>query len=128
MKLFLRVLVTLTSGVVLVFGVGCSSPKPLTPAQRGRVIYRQSCISCHNQNPNLPGGIGPAIAGSSRQLVEARLLHDTYPPGYQPRRHTHTMRAMPWLAPHIDELTAYLAAAVHPATPPSSAAKESASH
>jgi len=88
----------------LAFATACGKPRELTAADRGEVIY-----------PNLPGPLGPAIAGSSRALIEARVLHGTYPPGYHPQRHSHTMRALPWLDGHIDDLTAYLAAAAHPA-------------
>jgi mono/diheme cytochrome c family protein len=99
----------------LAFATACGKPRELTAADRGEVIYRTNCISCHNSDPNLPGPLGPAIAGSSRALIEARVLHGTYPPGYHPQRHSHTMRALPWLDGHIDDLTAYLAAAAHPA-------------
>jgi len=88
----------------------CSS-EPITPARRGRQIYLSNCVVCHNPDPNLPGSQGPAIAGSSRELVEARVLHLSYPPGYKPIRTTHAMRAFPQLAGHIDEITAFLAAA-----------------
>ena len=70
-----------------------------------------NCASCHNTNPNHDGSSGPAIAGSPRELVEARVLHQSYPPGYKPKRTTHLMRKLPWLAPRIDDLTAFLAAA-----------------
>ncbi len=41
--------------------------------------------------------------------MEARVLHQSYPPGYKPKRTTHLMRALPWLAPEIDNITAFLA-------------------
>jgi mono/diheme cytochrome c family protein len=88
----------------------CSS-KPLTPAQRGRQVYMSNCVVCHNPDPNLPGSQGPPIAGSSRELVEDRVLHLQYPAGYKPKRTTHAMRALPYLAPKIDDITAFLQAA-----------------
>jgi mono/diheme cytochrome c family protein len=101
---------TLTTGSML--GAGCrTSMRTVTPAQRGEVVYRTNCISCHGPDPNQAGALGPAIAGSPRDLIEARVLHRSYPAGYQPKRHTHLMQPMPWMAPHIDDLTAYLAAA-----------------
>ncbi len=36
------------------------------------------------------------------------MLHSSYPPGYTPKRTTHLMQPMPWLAPKIDDLTAFL--------------------
>jgi len=70
-----------------------------------------NCVVCHNADPNLAGSQGPPIAGSSRELVEDRVLHLSYPPGYHPKRTTHAMRALPQLAGHIDEITAFLAEA-----------------
>lgn len=90
--------------------VACQ-PKKVTPVQRGRVIYMANCVVCHNADPNLPGSQGPPIAGSSRELVESRVLHLSYPPGYTPKRKTHAMRAIPTLAPEIDNIVAFLAAA-----------------
>jgi mono/diheme cytochrome c family protein len=75
------------------------------------MVYLVNCASCHNADPRLPGSVGPPIAGSPRALVEARVLHRSYPPAYVPKRSTHLMRPMPWLAPQIGNLTAYLQAA-----------------
>ena len=82
--------------------------------QRGRIIYMANCRVCHNADPNLPGSQGPPIAGSSRELVEARVLNLVYPPGYAPKRKTHAMRSIPTLAPEIDNIVAFLAAAKKP--------------
>jgi mono/diheme cytochrome c family protein len=87
--------------------LGCNSA-PQTPAQRGRIVYMTNCVVCHNANPNFPGSQGPAIGGSSRELIEARVLHLSYPPGYKPQRTTHAMRAFPQLAGQIDNLAAFL--------------------
>jgi mono/diheme cytochrome c family protein len=91
----------------------CSRPtsRSLDPVTAGRLSYIANCASCHNLDPNLDGPLGPAIAGSSRALIEARVLHQAYPPGYHPKRSTHLMRAMPWTTPDLDNLTAFLAAA-----------------
>jgi mono/diheme cytochrome c family protein len=75
------------------------------------VIYRTNCIACHNANPNLPGSLGPAIAGAPPDLIAARVLHGGYPAGYVPKRRTHIMKPLPWLGPHIGDLAAFLAAA-----------------
>ncbi len=77
-------------------------------ASSGRQVFIANCASCHNTDPSLPGSLGPPIAGSPRALVEARVLHSSYPPGYTPKRTTHLMQPMPWLAPKIDDLTAFL--------------------
>jgi len=104
MRIFARAL----PAVLLI--AACNSA-PITPARRGRQIYMSNCVVCHNADPNLPGSQGPPIAGSSRALVEARVLHLSYPPGYTPKRTTHAMRAFPQLAGHLDEITAFLAEA-----------------
>ena len=67
-----------------------------------------NCILCHNPDPNLPGSQGPPIAGSSRELIYDRVMFLTYPPGYRPKRPTHSMRALPQLKNKIDDLTAFL--------------------
>jgi mono/diheme cytochrome c family protein len=85
---------------------------PLTPEQkllaRGRQVYQSQCIACHNPNPRLPGSVGPDLFGSSRELIEARVLHAAYPPGHPPKRDTHLMPAQPQLKGDIDALHAYL--------------------
>jgi mono/diheme cytochrome c family protein len=97
------------------FASSACQAKKVTPVERGRIIYRANCLVCHNADPNLPGSQGPPIAGSSRELVEARVLNLAYPPGYTPKRQTHAMRAIPTLAPEIDNIVAFLAAAKKPA-------------
>jgi mono/diheme cytochrome c family protein len=93
---------------------GCGGPsRTLSPAQRGEVLYRTNCASCHGSNPKQQGPIGPAIAGSPRELLEARVLHRSYPSGYHPKRSSHLMLSMPWMAGHIDDLKAYLDAAAN---------------
>ncbi|HTT76374.1 MAG TPA: cytochrome c [Candidatus Binataceae bacterium] len=95
-------------GAAGLVAVGCRGSHMTTAAERGAVIYRSNCSACHNENPNLPGPVGPAIAGSPKDLIAARVLRGAYPVGYDPKRHTHIMRPLPWLGPHINDLTAYL--------------------
>jgi hypothetical protein len=58
--------------------------------------------------------VGPAVQGSDRALIEARVLHVRYPPGYKPKRTTTLMIAMPDLAGSIDDLAAFLATPAAP--------------
>jgi len=97
----------ITSALLLLSA--CVDREPLTAAARGERIYRSACIACHNQEPNLPGATGPAIAGSTRDLIEARVLRAKYPPGYTPKQGTRAMVAMPQLEPYVDDLAAFLA-------------------
>lgn len=84
----------------------CAAPD--SPAARGQQVYLAQCIACHNRDPAREGTVGPAVKGSSRELLEAKVLRGTYPPGYAPKRDTAIMPPMPQLAPTIPDLAAYL--------------------
>jgi mono/diheme cytochrome c family protein len=90
---------------------GCAKSEPLTAAERGRQVYMSNCIVCHNPDPTQPGSQGPDIAGASRELIEARVLHAAYPPGYAPKRSSKAMLPLPHLKNRIDDLASFLAAA-----------------
>jgi mono/diheme cytochrome c family protein len=77
-------------------------------AERGKTIYQTQCTACHNSDPRKPGALGPEVFGSSKELLEARILKADYPPGYQPKRNTHTMAPLPHLKKEIDSIHAYL--------------------
>jgi mono/diheme cytochrome c family protein len=77
-------------------------------ARRGRQIYENVCIACHNGDPAQPGTLGPPLAGASQALLEAKLLRGEYPPGYTPARPGLTMPRLEYLKDHIDDLAAYL--------------------
>jgi mono/diheme cytochrome c family protein len=101
-------------GAILTLGalvVGCTESAPLPPVERGRRVYMANCIVCHNPDPTKPGASGPEVAGASRDLLEARVVHGTYPPGYTPKRTTKAMVPLPYLANRLDDLAAFLAAA-----------------
>ena len=90
---------------------GCTPSEPLTAVERGRRVYMANCIVCHNPDPTKPGPAGPEVAGASRELLEARVVHAAYPPGYTPKRTTKAMVPLPHLAPRIDDLAAFVATA-----------------
>ena len=79
-----------------------------SPAGRGRQVYLAQCTACHNSDPSKNGPLGPAIKGSSRELLEARVLRGAYPPGYKPKRGTAIMQPMPQEASALDDLAAFL--------------------
>jgi mono/diheme cytochrome c family protein len=88
-----------------------AEPEPLDPValvQRGKVVYASNCTACHNPDPSLDGALGPAVTGSTHDLLEKRVLHGTYPDGYEPKRTSRVMIALPHLEPDIAALTAYL--------------------
>lgn len=76
--------------------------------ERGRSVYMANCTACHGMDPTQAGGLGPPVAGASRELVEARVLHAAYPEGYTPKRDTKLMVALPHLKDEIDALAAFL--------------------
>lgn len=89
------------------------APKPETRSQAelvaaGRSVYNANCIACHSMNPAQDGALGPAVAGSSLELLEARILRAEYPEGYEPKRGSRVMVALPHLEPKLPELAAYL--------------------
>ena len=112
MKLSLNVFVFLFLGGVVLLPLSSCNKKPesiLSPlAGRGKGVYLSNCITCHHPNPTLDGSIGPSVAHSSIELIEARLLHRTYPPGYKPKRTSGQMPDFPQLKDDIPALHAYL--------------------
>ena len=88
------------------FLAACSEDS--SPAGRGRQIYQAQCIACHNSDPSKAGPLGPPVKGSSRELLEAKLLRGSYPPSYMPKRNTVIMPPQPHLAPYTSDLAAFL--------------------
>ncbi len=86
-------------------GTEVKGPDP----DRGRRLYIATCIVCHNTDPSKPGSQGPPIKGSSLELLEAKVLHKRYPPGYKPQRNTKAMPTYPQLRKRIADVAAYLA-------------------
>ncbi len=95
--------------LVLLALVACE--RSADPVARGRRVYAANCTACHHVDPLRQGTLGPAVAGSSRALLEARVLHASYPDGYTPKHDTRLMAPLPYLGNDIDDLTAYLASA-----------------
>ena len=111
----LRTRLSSLAALVVSWGaLGCGPSEGTTTlseaAQRGERVYKNVCIACHNANPNLDGSVGPANAGASRALLEAKIVHGTYPPGYEPKRDSAAMPKFAYLADQIDDLHAYLEA------------------
>ncbi len=98
---------------VLVALAACaeSGEPALSPlAQQGELVYQNVCITCHHGDPTQDGALGPAIAGSSAELLEARVIRGEYPPGYTPKRPGDgLMPRFEYLAERIPALAAYLA-------------------
>lgn len=89
-------------------GGGSQTVKGPDP-DRGRRLYIATCIVCHNSDPGKDGSLGPAVKGASEALLEAKVLHKRYPPGYRPKRPTQAMPTYPQLRKRIPDIAAYLA-------------------
>ena len=85
---------------------------PVAPAAgdpaKGKQVYMTICIACHNSNPSKDGAVGPALTGSSKALIEARVMKAAYPPGYKPKRSTVIMPPYSYLKANIDDLFVFL--------------------
>jgi mono/diheme cytochrome c family protein len=87
---------------------GCSDAGLSPAAERGRQSYLAHCVACHNTDPAQAGPVGPPLKGSPRELLEAKVLNGSYPPGYTPKRPTKVMVPIPAVAPEIPALAEYL--------------------
>jgi mono/diheme cytochrome c family protein len=77
-------------------------------AERGRSIYLSRCLACHGQDPSKVGAVGPAIAGSSLELLEAKVLRNEYPQGYTPQRASRSMSPLPYLEKELPAIHAFI--------------------
>lgn len=93
-----------------VFFTSCTKGEDkLSPLEsRGKAVYLSNCTACHNQDPRSQGSIGPELINPSLELITARLLYQSYPPGYKPKRTSHLMPAMPFLESDLSAIHAYL--------------------
>lgn len=82
------------------------TPQELVKAGRG--AYNANCIACHGVDPTRDGALGPAVAGSSLELLTARIMRSEYPEGYAPKRPSRLMVPLPHLEERLPELAAYL--------------------
>lgn len=77
-------------------------------AARGKSIYMSSCTACHNADPGKDGSVGPAVKGSSLELLTAKVMKNTYPDGYQPKRLTLQMVPLQHLEKELPAIHAFL--------------------
>src|SRR5687768_3053880 len=100
-----------TFAVAIVLAIAGCTPKDESAAvTRGRQAYLSTCIACHNMNPALDGALGPPIRGSSKALLESKVLRGEYPAGHAAKRTTKIMPPQPTMAGSIDDLAAFLSA------------------
>ncbi len=77
--------------------------------KRGKVVYETVCTACHARAVGEDGPVGPAIAGASLELLQAKVLRNEYPAGYTPKRDTKAMVPFPHVEPDLAAIHAYLA-------------------
>jgi mono/diheme cytochrome c family protein len=99
--------------VLLLALTACGKREDVSPEQarldKGRTLYTLRCASCHHpSDPRKDGGIGPAVAGSSLELLDARLNGNGYPEGYAPKRATKVMPKLPTTPEELAALHAFL--------------------
>ena len=96
--------------ILLLLSVACTKKAagPIVPHEEGRRLYATNCTACHNANPKLEGAIGPAVFGTSLEVLERKIVHGDYPAGYSPKRPTKAMARLPFLKDEIPNLHAYL--------------------
>ena len=103
---------------LVVAAFACSEGETSDPqaalVKRGQQVYATNCTACHALEPTQAGPVGPAIAGATLALLEAKVLRNDYPPGYTPQRDTRAMIPLAHLAPELPALAAYLSAAAKP--------------
>lgn len=89
----------------------CNRKEPADPlAAKGAGVYYANCIACHHRNPGVDGTLGPSVKGAGLDLLKARVLHGTYPPGYTPKRKTRAMPKLPLTEADVEALHAFLSA------------------
>ncbi len=92
----------------VVLGLGACAQDGNDPVARGKQVYLVECTACHNPDPAKDGPVGPAVKGSALELLQARILRASYPPGYRPKRNTALMPPLPKVAARISDLAAFL--------------------
>lgn len=101
--------VVLTSVAALFSCTQKPSGPPLSPlAEKGKRAYIANCIVCHNSDPRLNGAVGPAVSASSLELLQAKIIHGSYPPGYKPKRESSAMAPLPHLKNELEALREFL--------------------
>jgi len=114
---FLYFLIKGLAIAALLFFAGCTKKQAtqneasLSPEQlleRGQQAYASNCQSCHGADPKKDGSIGPAVWGSSLELLTLRVMKAEYPVGYGSKRTTKLMVPLPHLEKDLPALHLYL--------------------
>ncbi len=78
----------------------------------GKKLYFSNCISCHNKDPNIKGGIGPEMVDAPLEVMTSKVMTGLYPeklpPGFVPKRKTKMMKKIVKLQNDIPAIHAYV--------------------
>ena len=77
---------------------------------RGKHVYNQNCISCHNPDPRLLGVLAPDIAGSKEEVIRSMILTGKPPKGVKPKWPDAEMAPLPHLESEVPYIYEYLKA------------------
>lgn len=110
MRVATGLLLVLAAAAVLLLA-RCGPPEPdylSEQAKEGRAVFIAFCMACHGEDPSKDTLLGPAILGSSEELLLLRVRDTKYPPGYKPKRDTALMVPIPAAVPKVPQLAAFL--------------------
>ena len=72
----------------------------------GEKVFKANCAVCHGAKGQ--GASGPQNNDASLELLKAKVLTGSYPPGYKPKRTTRIMPRFPHLKDKIEAIYQYL--------------------
>ncbi len=77
-------------GIVLLLTQCKKSTENLSPEEKlkadGRSLYITNCIACHSALPEQDGSVGPALKGTSFEILKEKIVNGRYPEGYKGKR------------------------------------------
>jgi mono/diheme cytochrome c family protein len=71
----------------------------------GEKVFKANCAVCHGAKGQ--GASGPQNNDASLELLKAKVLTGSYPPGYKPKRTTRIMPRFPHLKDKIEAIHQY---------------------
>jgi mono/diheme cytochrome c family protein len=80
--------------------------------EKGKRLFLNNCLQCHNRDPNMKGSIGPEIVDAPLEVMISKVMTGKYPEklptGFVPKRKSKAMRAIPKLKDDIPAIWAYV--------------------
>lgn len=79
---------------------------------KGKRLY-QTCIQCHNKDPNVKGPIGPELTDAPLSIMQWKVENgggypSTLPPGFVPKRKSKAMKKIPNLVKDVPHIYAWI--------------------